>query len=536
MKKYLTLLLLLISTNAFATPPQRVITYVPDTTIRSQDVTDNEDEILQYLQTGVTKVNVDCSQGVLKTDSSGVIECTQASGQGDITSVGDCTTGGCFVDNTNNTLIFDGATDDDYEVTVTSNDPTSDISLIIPVDKGSGYFGVTSGSFTPGNFLKVGTNGEIVDSTITAFSNGGGTVVGPAVSTTNGVSIYCDAGGTNICDSGVTISSGALTASSVVMTGVGASILDSGLTINNLAGGASNDNFLVKSDTSNMINVSAASNLLTAGGTWDFSSATTTGITGVVSFINSSTATFGNILVGDGTGFNSVAMAGDTTINSNGTVAIGADKVTEAMLKAVNGATDEYCLTYETTTGDFEWQSCASGGGTNWEITLLPQGAVLDDTSPPALTIVESTGTGTPRRWVADFDPTTDEILYWTFVTPSYLAAGNWTLDVEWYSNDTGANEDAIWAAQISCTTAGDVDSMAEDAAGSANTGSSNVSTTEANRLIDTTITLSNTDSVATGDVCTLTFFRDADDTVGDADNDGLTSDARLIAVKVQRN
>ena len=39
----------------------------------------------------------------------------------------------------------------------------------------------------------------------------------------------------------------------------------------------------------------------------------------------------------------------------------GADEVTEAMLKSVNGPTDEYMLTYESTTGDFEWQAPATG-------------------------------------------------------------------------------------------------------------------------------------------------------------------------------
>lgn len=39
-----------------------------------------------------------------------------------------------------------------------------------------------------------------------------------------------------------------------------------------------------------------------------------------------------------------------------------ADEVTESMLKAVDTAIDEECLTYETTTGDFEWQTCGSAG------------------------------------------------------------------------------------------------------------------------------------------------------------------------------
>lgn len=178
----------------------------------------------------------------------------------------------------------------------------------------------------------------------------------------------------------------------------------------------------------------------------------------------------------------------------------------------------------------------ASGGGgpAYWQAALLPESAVLDASSAPAITTIQSSGTGTPRFRVADFDATTDEIVYWTFVVPSDMASGDWLLDISWYTNDTGANEDAIWAAQLSATTEGDADTMAEQAADTANTASEDCNATEANRLIQTTLTLSNLDSVAAGDVVTLRFFRDADDSVGDADNDGLSSDARLVAVRVR--
>jgi hypothetical protein len=39
---------------------------------------------------------------------------------------------------------------------------------------------------------------------------------------------------------------------------------------------------------------------------------------------------------------------------------IASDAVTEPKLKAVDTASDEECLTYETTTGDFEWQVCSA--------------------------------------------------------------------------------------------------------------------------------------------------------------------------------
>ncbi len=81
-------------------------------------------------------------------------------------------------------------------------------------------------------------------------------------------------------------------------------------------------------------------------------------ITGDNLFMNTNTA--GMLLVADGTNYNPTAVTGDITINGSGVTAIGANKITESMLKSVNSATDEYCLTYEATVGDFEWQTCGS--------------------------------------------------------------------------------------------------------------------------------------------------------------------------------
>jgi site-specific recombinase XerD len=92
-------------------------------------------------------------------------------------------------------------------------------------------------------------------------------------------------------------------------------------------------------------------------------------ITGDDLFMTTNTSGF--ILVADGTNFNPVAVSGDITIDSTGATAIGSDKITEAMLKSVNAPTDELCLSYESTVGDFEWQTCGSAGsGSNWRYNL----------------------------------------------------------------------------------------------------------------------------------------------------------------------
>lgn len=93
MKKLVLLFLLLLTSSAYATPPVRQVDYVPNTTIRSADVTANEDEVLGYLQTGVDNIRQNgidnanelssslCSANqVLKKNSAGTAwECGNAS-------------------------------------------------------------------------------------------------------------------------------------------------------------------------------------------------------------------------------------------------------------------------------------------------------------------------------------------------------------------------------------------------------------------------------------------------------------------------
>jgi len=65
------------------------------------------------------------------------------------------------------------------------------------------------------------------------------------------------------------------------------------------------------------------------------------------------------------TGNQTITLSGDVSGSGSTaiTTAIGTDKVTEPMLKVVDTPVDEECLTYEATGGDFEWQTCGSGGG-----------------------------------------------------------------------------------------------------------------------------------------------------------------------------
>jgi hypothetical protein len=109
------------------------------------------------------------------------------------------------------------------------------------------------------------------------------------------------------------------------------------------------------------------------------------------------------------TGNQSITLSGD--VSGSGataiTTAIGNDKVTEAMLKVVDTPTDEHILTYESTTGDFEWHTCAEitgsadlcdgsdatgagGTGSNW---TLGSGFLYHSTTTDEVLIGTSTAT-----------------------------------------------------------------------------------------------------------------------------------------------
>lgn len=111
------------------------------------------------------------------------------------------------------------------------------------------------------------------------------------------------------------------------------------------------------------------------------------------------------------------------------------DSILEADLKAVDAASDEECLTYESTTGDFEWQTCGSGSDTNAQkVFVWPASATLPleaaDSIPP---IGKDAGTNIDMLYVA-FDSAADECRSVSFQAPPDITSGTVTFKVYWYS------------------------------------------------------------------------------------------------------
>jgi len=72
-------------------------------------------------------------------------------------------------------------------------------------------------------------------------------------------------------------------------------------------------------------------------------------------------------------------VGGDVTMDTSCSVTIGANKILETMLKAVDEPADEECFTYEATTGDFEWQTCGGGTDDQTLAEVLGEGADAND-------------------------------------------------------------------------------------------------------------------------------------------------------------
>lgn len=138
----------------------------------------------------------------------------------------------------------------------------------------------------------------------------------------------------------------------------------------------------------------------------------------------------------------------------------------------------------------------------------------------PAGLVLAGTATnpkGYHRIWA--FDASTQEFLTADFRVPNDYASGG-TLKLLWTANAT-ANS-VVWAAKIGATTPADADTPIEHAYNTAATVTTAVNTTEARRLVESSITLT-MDSAAAGDLISLLLYRDASN-----GSDTCTVDAEL--------
>lgn len=162
---------------------------------------------------------------------------------------------------------------------------------------------------------------------------------------------------------------------------------------------------------------------------------------------------------------------------------------------------------------------------------ILPlQGAVPADGStnnaaPEIVRVKGSASAPAPHFVEARFDAAADEHLWWVFRMPSDYASAP-VVKLQWKSNAT--SNSAVWGTRLGAVTPADTDTPNEHATATAQTTTTATNTTEARRLNETSITITNTDSVAAGDWVALLVYRDADN-----GSDNLAVDAELCAVSL---
>lgn len=156
----------------------------------------------------------------------------------------------------------------------------------------------------------------------------------------------------------------------------------------------------------------------------------------------------------------------------------------------------------------------------------LPDGSASN--AAPQFTRRKGSETAPAKHFVtADFDPSTDEHLWFTFTMPQNYASGPVLRVVAMANATTGV---ALVGVRMGAISSGDADTPLEHASAAASTATWTANVTEARGQVTQTITVSNADSVAAGDLVFLLFYRDADGTAG---TDSLSVDLEVISLSL---
>lgn len=167
-------------------------------------------------------------------------------------------------------------------------------------------------------------------------------------------------------------------------------------------------------------------------------------------------------------------------------------------------------------------------GELQWTMASIQPSDGSSGNATPGVVRIQGTETNPKKHFlVAQFDAATAEYVTIAFRCPVNYASGGILL-LQWMANSASANS-VVWAARVGATTAADADTPVEHAAAAASSTTTAGNATEARRMIETSITLSNLDSLAVGDLVLLLVYRDAAN-----GSDTLAVDAELISVAFQ--
>jgi len=156
-------------------------------------------------------------------------------------------------------------------------------------------------------------------------------------------------------------------------------------------------------------------------------------------------------------------------------------------------------------------------------INFSPQSAKLEHLAAPAR--IEM---GYKRAYLL-FDPDTIWYADFQFMMPaSYVSTHTLTVKIMWTS--TVASNNVVWNAALMAMTSGDAALLETDSFDTANSTTTAASGT-AGRPVTTSITMTNKDNVAAGDICTLRLYRNATSA-----SDTNTGTARVAGIILEWN
>jgi hypothetical protein len=127
------------------------------------------------------------------------------------------------------------------------------------------------------------------------------------------------------------------------------------------------------------------------------------------------------------------------------------------------------------------------------------------------------------------FGSTSSEIVFWKF-SPAGYGSGNITCDIVWYADtSTTATHGVAWQVALAAITPGvDTTNVESKSLATSQTGTTDLGSTNAQKLMKTTITISNLDSIAAGDEAWLSLTRLPGNAADDLTGDAIVTSVRL--------
>ena len=151
---------------------------------------------------------------------------------------------------------------------------------------------------------------------------------------------------------------------------------------------------------------------------------------------------------------------------------------------------------------------------------LQPENAAFPTSNFPTFNVTQ--GTNFPVSYLA-YNDTADQDAFWKIPVISY-GSGNLTLDIFWYA-DTASTNAVVWGAAIAAITpTTDSQDVETKAFATESTVTTSHLGTTGQREHKSTITISNLDSIATGDTLWIRVRR-----TGSSGSDTMTGDALFL-------